>query len=68
MYFSLNKNRFDALNNLYVYIDVRIVVRLLARTNKTESYETEMASHLCSEYERKKYPKSNRANVCALQE
>ena len=63
MYFFLNQSWFDALNNRYVHTDNQIVVRLLAGTKKADPLKTQAASHACSKYERRGYPKANRASV-----
>ena len=63
MYFFLNQGWSDALNDRYVYTDNQIVVRLLARTKKADPLKTQAASHACSEYEKRGYPRANKASV-----
>ena len=63
MYFFLNQGWSDALNDRYAHTDNQTVVRLFARTKKADPLETQATSHACSEYERKGYPRANRASV-----
>lgn len=39
------------------------IVHLLVGTKKIDSLETQMVSHVYSEYEEKRYPRLNRASV-----
>ena len=63
MYFFLNQGWSDALNDRYIRTDDQTVVRLLAGTKKTDPLKIQAASHACSEYERRRYPRANRASV-----
>lgn len=44
-------------------MDNQTIVCLLARTKKTDLFETQATNHAYSEYEKKRYTRANRASV-----
>lgn len=63
IYFFLNKNLSDALNNKYIYIDNQTLVLLLIGTKKAYSLKTESISHTYPKYKKKIYLKAKKASI-----
>lgn len=63
MYCFLNWVWFDDLNDRYVHTNDQTMVRLLVIIKKVDSLVTQMVSHACSEYKRRKYPRANEVSV-----
>lgn len=63
MYFFLNLDWSDALNNRYVYIDKKTMIYLIAGRNKVNSLKIPATNYTCFEYEKKRYLKANKATV-----
>ena len=63
MYFFLNQDWSDALNNRYVCTGDQIVVCLLAKIKKTDLLKIQVTSHTYFEYEKKSYLKANKTSV-----
>lgn len=47
-------------------MDNQTIVYLFAETKKADPFETQLASHMYSEYTRREYPRANGGSVWAL--
>lgn len=64
LYFFMNYNWSDVMNDRYIYTDNQIVICLFAKTKKVDYIQ--VASNTYLKYKKKRYPKTNRASVWSL--
>lgn len=50
MYIFLNQCQFDTLNNRYVYTNNQIMIHLLTQIKKSNLFEIQAISYVCSKY------------------
>lgn len=63
MYYFLNWVWYDNLNDRYIHTDNQTVICLLVGIKKADLFKTQAASHKYSKYEKRGYPRANKANV-----
>lgn len=63
IYYFLNLNLFDALNDKYIYMDNQILIYILAQIKKSNPFKIQVASYACSKYKTERYPRANKASV-----